>query len=222
MGVSAEKQVEKILIQEILSGKYKVNQYLPPERTLAEALGFSRPVVHKAIIRMESKGLVSIVPRQGIRVNDYRVAGKLELLEVLYEMYMWKIDVDMHRAIIMFVKDNLTRVLLDVLGKSIDPYMENCHFQKPEDLFLWMHQYTMYSSNILNAMLFNEFKTGITNVCLFLLHEKESNFQELRMRIDAAIKNGDKDLLLGSTAEFFKHIEDLWIRRCEYEVQSRS
>lgn len=221
MSVSAEKQVEKVLIQDILGGKYKVNDYLPPERNLAETLGFSRPVIHKAIIRLESKGLVSIIPRQGIRVNDYRVAGKLELLEALYEMYMWKIDIEMHRSIIMFVKDNLTRVLLDVLSKKTIPYMDHLKFEKPEDLFLWMHHYTMASDNVLYAMLFNEFKTGIINVSLFLLHEEESNFQEIRMRIDDTIKNGDEEALLSSIAEFFKNIEELWIRRCEYEAQSR-
>jgi len=221
MGVSAEKKVEKVLIQDILGGKYKVNDYLPPERNLAETLGFSRPVIHKAIIRLESKGLVSIVPRQGIRVNDYREAAKLQLLEALYEMYMWKIDIEMHRSIIMFVKDNLARVLLDVRNKKTVPYMENQNFEKPEDLFLWMHQYTMASDNVLYAMLFNEFKMGIVNVSLFLLHEKESNFQELRMRIDDMMKNGDEDALLSSIAEFFKDIEALWIRRCEYEAQSR-
>lgn len=221
MSVSAEEQVEKILIQGILGGAYKVNDYLPPERSLAETLGFSRPVIHKAIIRLESKGLVSIIPRQGIRVNDYRVAGKLELLEALYEMFKWKIDIEMHKSILVFVKDNLTRVLEDAVGKNTIPFMEQHKFEKPEDLFFWMHQYAMASDNVLYAMLFNEFKTGIINVSSFLLREEESDFQETRMHIDYAIRNGNKSELLSLIDKFFKDIENLWIRRCEDEAQSR-
>ena len=222
MRFSAEEQVEKTLIQSIFGGEYKVNDFLPPERNLAETLGFSRPVIHKAIIRLESKGLVSIVPRQGVRVNDYRESGKLELLEALYEMFKWKIDIEMHRSILSFVKDNLTRVLLDALSKKTIPYREQIRFENPEDLFLWMQRYAMASDNVLYAMLFNEFKTGIINVSTFLLGEEESDFQELRMEIDRVIQNGLEEELLSSIEVFFGHIEKLWIRRCEDEAQSRS
>lgn len=222
MSVSAEEQVEKTLIQGIFGGDYKVNDYLPPERNLAEALGFSRPVIHKAIIRLESKGLVSIVPRQGVRVNDYRESGKLELLEALYEMFKWKIDIEMHRSILTFVKENLTRVLLDALQKKTIPYKENIEFENAEDLFHWMHHYAMASDNVLYAMLFNEFRTGIINVSDFLLSEKLSDYQVMRMNIDKVIQNGGEVELLVSIDVFFDHIEKLWIRRCEDEAQSSS
>lgn len=222
MSVSAEEQVEKELIQSILGGAYKVNDYLPPERNLAETLGFSRPVIHKAIIRLESKGLVSIVPRQGVRVNDYRESGKLELLEALYEMFKWKIDIEMHRSILSFVKENLTRVLMDAHRKKTVPYKETVEFENAEDLFLWMHHYAMASDNVLYAMLFNEFKTGIINVSAFLLSEKQSDFQVMRMNIDKVIQNGVEVELLASINIFFNDIEKLWIRRCEDEAQSSS
>ncbi|MCD4712317.1 MAG: GntR family transcriptional regulator [Clostridiales bacterium] len=222
MRLSAEEQVEKTLIQSIFGGDYKVNDFLPPERNLAEILGFSRPVIHKAIIRLESKGLVSIVPRQGVRVNDYRESGKLELLEALYEMFKWKIDIDMHRSILSFVKDNLTRVMHDAMNKKTIPYKENLEFENPEDLFLWMHHYAMSSDNVLYAMLFNEFRTGIINVSAFLLSEKQSDFQVMRMNIDKVIQNGLEEELLSSIEVFFGDIEKLWIRRCEDEAQSGS
>ncbi len=71
--------VEKLII----SGELKVGERFPPERELAKRTGVSRPVVHESMVKLESKGLVKIVPRHGIYVNDYRTSGSLELLFTL-------------------------------------------------------------------------------------------------------------------------------------------
>jgi len=55
---SAEAKVEALLVTGILNGKYPALSRLKPERELADAFGYSRSVVHKAIIRLESKGLL--------------------------------------------------------------------------------------------------------------------------------------------------------------------
>ncbi len=67
----------------ILSGQLPVGQKLPPERDLARQLGVSRPVVHEALVDLAGKGLVSIVPRVGTLVSDYRKEGSLALLNSL-------------------------------------------------------------------------------------------------------------------------------------------
>lgn len=222
MRLSAEEQVEKTLIQGIFGGDYNVGDYLPPERKLADHLGFSRPVIHKAMIRLEGKGLVTIVPRQGVLVNDYRESGKLELLESLYEMFKWKIGIEMHRSILEFVKDNLTRVLMEALRNKTISYKMNIAFENEEDLFRWMHHYAMASQNVVYAMLFNEFKTGIVNVSAFLIAEEHNDYQLIRMEIDAVIQRGEEVKLLALIDELFDTIENLWIRRCEDEAQSSS
>ena len=67
----------------ILTGRIAIGQKLPPERELALQLGVSRPVVHEGLLDLAAKGLVTIKPRAGTVVNDYRTHGSLAILESL-------------------------------------------------------------------------------------------------------------------------------------------
>lgn len=167
---SAEAIVEEILITGILNGKYKAQTWLQPERELALEFGFSRPVVHKAIIRLESKGLLTIVPRQGVRVNDYREAGKLGLLESIYHLYHGGIDKKLNQSMLMFIQNNLENMVC-LIQFSDKENRNSCHqkltqhlFQESEDVFLWLQNFAFYSGNVIYPMLLNEFKLGILNV----------------------------------------------------------
>jgi GntR family transcriptional regulator, transcriptional repressor for pyruvate dehydrogenase complex len=67
----------------ILSGKFSIGQKLPSERELALQLCVSRPVVHEGLVDLASKGLVSLKPRVGTVVSDYRREGSITLLNSL-------------------------------------------------------------------------------------------------------------------------------------------
>jgi DNA-binding FadR family transcriptional regulator len=67
----------------ILSGKLSIGQRLPPERVLAQQLGVSRPVVHEGLVELAARGLVTMKPRVGTVVSDYRREGSLTLLDSL-------------------------------------------------------------------------------------------------------------------------------------------
>lgn len=69
----------------IFSGYFKIGEKLPPERELAKQMGVSRPVVHEGLVELVSKGLVTMVPRRGTMINDYRKSGSLFLLTSLFE-----------------------------------------------------------------------------------------------------------------------------------------
>ncbi len=69
----------------ILSGEFKIGQKLPSERELALQLGVSRPVVHEGLVELASRGLVTLMPRVGTVVNDYRREGSLTLLASLIQ-----------------------------------------------------------------------------------------------------------------------------------------
>ncbi|HAP44535.1 MAG: hypothetical protein A2087_14865 [Spirochaetes bacterium GWD1_61_31] len=64
----------------ILSGQFKVGERVPSERDLGVMFGVSRPVVHEGMRTLESRGLVTIESRKGVRINDYRRQGSIELL----------------------------------------------------------------------------------------------------------------------------------------------
>lgn len=67
----------------ILTGRLAIGQKLPPERELALQLGVSRPVVHEGLVELATKGLVTLRPRAGAVVSDYRREGSLAVLESL-------------------------------------------------------------------------------------------------------------------------------------------
>src|SRR6056297_1423825 len=76
----------------ILSGKISIGQKLPSERELALQLGVSRPVVHEGLVDLESKGLVTMKPRVGTVVNDYRREGSLTLLNSLVNYHQGTLE----------------------------------------------------------------------------------------------------------------------------------
>ncbi|MDA8403778.1 MAG: FadR/GntR family transcriptional regulator [Desulfobacteraceae bacterium] len=76
----------------ILSGAVSVDEKLPPERELAGRLGVSRPVVHEALVDLAVKGLVSMTPRKGTVVNDFRRQGSVTLLTSLLEYQNGRLD----------------------------------------------------------------------------------------------------------------------------------
>jgi DNA-binding FadR family transcriptional regulator len=76
----------------IISGKLSPGQKLPSERELAVQLGVSRPVVHEALVDVAAKGLVSMKPRIGSVVNDYRREGSLALLNSLVNYHDGRLE----------------------------------------------------------------------------------------------------------------------------------
>jgi len=68
LGETVLRQLQK----KIISGELKCGDWLPPEREMAEKMGISRGSLHQAILALEYQGFVSIIPRKGTVVCDYR------------------------------------------------------------------------------------------------------------------------------------------------------
>lgn len=77
------EHVRRELERAILMGEVKAGEKLPSERDLAKMLAVSRPVVHEAILALTHTGLLTLYPRVGVVVNDFREKGSLSLLEPL-------------------------------------------------------------------------------------------------------------------------------------------
>jgi len=76
----------------ILSGELKVGERLPAERDLAVRLGVSRPVLHEALVDLSAKGLVTINPRRGVVINDFRKSGSMAILSSLLSYHNGELD----------------------------------------------------------------------------------------------------------------------------------
>jgi DNA-binding FadR family transcriptional regulator len=88
------------LEQLILSGELKIGEKLPSERDFALRIGVSRPVLHAALVDLDSKGLVQIVPRRGVFVNDFRRSGSLAILGTLLSYHAGDLDPAFTRSLI--------------------------------------------------------------------------------------------------------------------------
>jgi DNA-binding FadR family transcriptional regulator len=87
MNQPASSSLKALFIQEItggiLSGRLKIGERLPNERTLAQKRGVSRAVINGGMADLARWGFVDIVPRKGAFVADYKLRGKVETLEAV-------------------------------------------------------------------------------------------------------------------------------------------
>ena len=84
----------------ILSGELHVGERLPAERDFALKLGVSRPVLHEALVDLASKGLVTIQPRRGVVVNDFRQSGSFAILSSLLNYANGDLDPTFQRSLL--------------------------------------------------------------------------------------------------------------------------
>lgn len=76
------KKIGELLKQDIISGKYKTGERLPPERDIAEFFGVSRTVIREALIMLELEELVTVKKGSGIYVREF-VADKEQAVSEL-------------------------------------------------------------------------------------------------------------------------------------------
>jgi len=162
----------------VLSGKLKINEKLPPERELAAQLQVSRPIVHQAIVDLASKGLVTIIPRQGTIVNDYRVTGSFALLSSLLTYHEGQLDPEFFTSLLdmRFVfegeiarcaalhrtDDNLEK--LDQILKHEKQIEITAPLQRVDLDFNFHQQLALASGNLVYPLLLNSFKPVYTNL----------------------------------------------------------
>ncbi len=84
----------------ILSGKIKMGQKLPSERELARKLRVSRPVVHEGLVELASRGLVSLKPRFGATVSDYRKEGSITVLSSLIQYHKGRLEPELMESLL--------------------------------------------------------------------------------------------------------------------------
>jgi len=205
--MSKELLVEKMILDEILSEQLKAGQMMLPERDLAIKYDCSRPVVHKAIIRLENKGVLKIRPRKGIQVLDFKVSGKLSLIEEISSKKKDSLSKKLNHDLLHFIKDNFKNVLLLFRETKKEP--TEIHLETPEDFFSLLFDYCHQCGNHIYPMLMNEFKIGIINVAKCCTHSDEVS--KLFHSIEKCIMENQIDQAVVLVDELFEHIENLWI-----------
>lgn len=222
MKQSAEYAVETILLREMMTGQLKAGELLRPERELSEALGFSRPVVHKAIIRLEGKGLLTIIPRRGVRVKDFRIHGRLGLLDSIYDLYRGDIDPTLKMSMLSFIHDNLNSIVRRVCDRNPEirqqwyGEQQQAALESAEDLFAFFHRLSLYTDNAVYPMLLNEFETGIENVGRALFEDEiKAAFIITANQLNQSILEGEGERACKILAALFTMVYGVWFIKGE-------
>ncbi len=162
----------------ILSGKLTIGEKLPPERELALQLGVSRPVVHEGLVEMAAKGLVTMKPRVGTTVNDYRKEGSLAILSSLFNYHNGQLSPHLLNSLLemrLLFEVEAARLAArrrtpDQLAELRD-LLEAEEKNPPEDTqsltdldFTLHHLITLASGNLLYPLILNSFRQVYTNL----------------------------------------------------------
>lgn len=95
---------KEVLIREIeeriMRGKLSVGEKLPTERELAAQTGVSKSIVHFALIELERRGFLTIIPRRGAYVADFSKTGNAETLNEILRYNGGKLSVKMSIEIV--------------------------------------------------------------------------------------------------------------------------
>lgn len=162
----------------ILSGKLKIGQKLPSERELALQLGVSRPVVHEGLVELASRCLVSLKPRIGTVVNDYRKEGSITLLSSLIQYQKGKLKPELLDSLLQmrllmeteftrFAARNRTDEQIKEFYKVLqkEESVDHKDIQNITDLDFEFHLLiAMASGNAIYPLLLNSFRQVYTNL----------------------------------------------------------
>jgi len=166
------------LEERILSGELRVGERLPPERKLAAMLGVSRPVVHAALVELAARGLVTLEPRRGAFVNDFRTHGSIALLNSLLRYSEGRLEAellhDMNAIRLLIERESAAlaathRTPAD-LATLNDLYQSECDLP-PGDIdarieldFQFHLAVALASGNRMLPLILNSFKAVYTNL----------------------------------------------------------
>lgn len=157
----------------ILSGKLKIGEKLPPERQLAEIMQVSRAVVNGGISDLEKMGFLTVKPRSGTYIADYRRKGTLDTLTAIMKYNGGRIRNDEIRSIFE------VRIALDTLAAHlcIDRITDEgirILFDKVELIrtaktisdathaaFEFQHEFALLSGNTLIPLIFQSFQAPV-------------------------------------------------------------
>jgi len=162
----------------ILSGKLAIGQRLPSERDLAGMMGVSRPVVHEGLVSLQARGLITLRPRIGAYVNDYRKQGSIAMLESLIQYRHDEMDPSLFESLLqmreLFEIETARLASLHRTGAHLDEFREIIECEKNTGIsdvpavieldFSFHHLTAMATGNVVYPLIVNSFKPVYTNL----------------------------------------------------------
>lgn len=162
----------------IISGELVIGSRLPSERELAGRMGVSRPVVHEGLVELQARGLVTLKPRKGAFVNDYRRRGSLSLLESLLSYHRGNLEPGLLRSMLrmreLFEMETARLAARNRTGEHVRQFREiierekECDLSRPETLVAIDFEFHLVTAvatgNLVYPLIMNSFKDVYTNL----------------------------------------------------------
>jgi GntR family transcriptional repressor for pyruvate dehydrogenase complex len=207
----------------ILSGKIKIGQKLPSERELALQLGVSRPVVHEGLVELASRGMISLKPRIGATVNDYRKEGSISLLASLIQYQKGKLEPELLESLLQlrmllepafarFAAQNRTaeqiREFYEIIKKEESTGSRD--IQKITNLDFEFHLLiAVASGNSVYPLLLNSFRPVYTNLSGQFFNDPQvtAAVHKYHRNTVKAIESGDGKKAASIMKELLRHGE---------------
>lgn len=157
----------------ILSGKLKVGEKLPPERQLAEQMQVSRAVVNGGLTQLEKCGFVTIKPRSGTFVADYRKNGNIDTLMAIMKYRGGRIRNEEIRSILevrlaldtLIIKQTIetaTSETIEELSRQVEIMRQSTSISTTvEAAYAFQHEIALASKNTLVPLIFQSFRSTI-------------------------------------------------------------
>lgn len=224
--INVESLKEKFVKQfeeHILSGYFSIGEKLPSERELAVQMGVSRPVVHEGLVDLAAKGLVTMKPRHGTIVNDYRKEGSLALLHSLMLYKNCGVEDDLLKSLLdmrmLFEVENARLAALnrneeqlEELFKIVEAEKAVKHrdLKKITDLdFNFHHTIAMATGNVIYPLMLNSMKQFYTNITAAFFKERAviPVVFEFHASIADAVKDRDEKKTVSVMKEMLLHGE---------------
>jgi GntR family transcriptional repressor for pyruvate dehydrogenase complex len=160
----------------VLSGDWYIGMQLPQMIELASQLNVEQPILQVALEDMAARGLVNIIPDDGVYVADYRIQGSIEIFsslmlfkegkiapELVVSMMEMRMTVEIESARLAALRR--TEEQLEALKKTVsDQFKAKLNdFSKLARLdYRFHHQIALASGNLFYPLLMNSFK-GVYN-----------------------------------------------------------
>lgn len=156
----------------ILSGKLKIGERLPPERQLAEQMQVSRAVVNGGLSHLEKCGFITVKPRSGTFVADYRKNGNIDTLIAIMKYRGGKIRNEEIRSILevrlaldtLITKQTIetaTNETIEKLSHQVAIMKDGSISETVEAAYAFQHEIALASNNTLVPLIFQSFRSTI-------------------------------------------------------------
>jgi len=223
-------EISKLILGDIISGKYLVGSKLPTERMLSGQFGVARQVVRESLKHLEALGAVTIRKRSGILVNELPISCFFKH----YELFLFKtdgsIDIDCLKEILHFrlgvniqvVRDAARNRTTEDLKELRDISHEFRETREDQDRLIdlmtsYMRTLAKASHNRIYQMLTHTVIDLIFRMERLLLQDKVLTHEsdEAMEQLLSAIENQDEEIAVILAERRFKEVD----RRIIQEVK---